>query len=73
MEYTVIADTVNIAARLEGFDKTISEPTIENPCRILIGESTYHYVSHLYETKTVGEYQLKGKNEFSKIYQIIIS
>ena len=73
MEYTVIGDTVNTAARLESFDKTIAEPTTENPCRILIGEATYHHVAHLYETKTVGEYQLKGKNEFSKIYQIIIS
>ena len=73
MEYTVIGDTVNTAARLESFDKTIAEPTTENPCRILIGETTYHHISHLYETKMVGEYQLKGKHEFSKIYQIIIS
>ncbi len=73
MEYTEIGDTVNTAARLESFEKTFAEPTVDNPCRILIGDSTYHHVSHLYETKTVGDYQLKGKNEFSKIYQIIIS
>lgn len=71
MEYTVIGDTVNTASRLESFDKTISPPDEKNPCRILIGESTHNYVSALYETQVVGEFQLKGKDEYSKIYQVI--
>ena len=71
MEYTVIGDTVNTASRLESFDKTISPPDEKNPCRILIGESTRNYVSALYETQVVGEFQLKGKDEYSKIYQVI--
>jgi adenylate cyclase len=72
MEYTVIGDTVNTAARLESFDKTLSPPDEKNPCRILIGETTHNYVTTRYETAVVGEFQLKGKNEYSKIYQIII-
>jgi adenylate cyclase len=71
MEYTVIGDTVNTASRLESFDKTISPPDEKNPCRILIGESTRDYVSDIYETQVVGEFQLKGKDEYSKIYQVI--
>jgi adenylate cyclase len=71
MEYTVIGDTVNTASRLESFDKTIAPPDEKNPCRILIGESTRDYVSALYETQIVGEFQLKGKDEYSKIYQVI--
>jgi adenylate cyclase len=72
-EYTVIGDTVNIASRLESFDKTIATPDDEQPCRILIGETTYNYVRHLHKTRLVGECQLKGKNESSKIYQILTS
>ena len=71
MEYTVIGDTVNTASRLESFDKTVFPPDEKNPCRILIGESTRNYVSALYETQVVGEFQLKGKDEYSKIYQVI--
>lgn len=73
MEYTVIGDTVNTASRLESFDKTIVPPNAEQPCRILIGEATYHHVRHLYETQLVGECQLKGKNKSLIIYQVLTS
>ncbi len=71
MEYTVIGDTVNIASRLESFDKTIAPPDANNPCRILIGQSTFDYIKDFYPAEIVGECQLKGKNEFSKIYQVM--
>lgn len=72
MEYTVIGDTVNTAARLESFDKTMPAIAFDS-CRILIGQSTYDYVHSQHNINVVGEYQLKGKNEYSKIYQIITS
>ncbi|WP_347989151.1 adenylate/guanylate cyclase domain-containing protein [Methylomonas sp. AM2-LC] len=71
MEFTVIGDTVNIASRLESFDKNIAQPTPEHPCRVLIGETTQSYVSELYPTQIVGEFQLKGKNKFLKIFQVL--
>jgi len=73
MEYTAIGDTVNTASRLESFDKLVAPPNDAHPCRILISDETYQHVFHLYEGCVVGEYQLKGKNEYSKIYQIMTS
>ncbi len=71
MEYTVIGDTVNIASRLESFDKETEKPTFENPCRILIGQSTRDYIEENYQTKWVGEFQLKGKNKSLNLYKVI--
>ena len=71
MEYTVIGDTVNTASRLESFDKTVAPPNSANPCRILIGETTYQYVLDSCEAVLIGECQLKGKHRQLKIYQII--
>lgn len=71
MEYTVIGDTVNTAARLEGFDKSVATPNKQHPCRILIGETTYKHVQHLCEVQLVGECKLKGKKKTIKIYQVL--
>jgi adenylate cyclase len=73
MEYTVIGDTVNTASRLESFDKTIAAPNREQPCRILIGETTHAYVRHLCECQEIGEFYLKGKHRPSTIYQVLSS
>ncbi|MFZ2725330.1 MAG: adenylate/guanylate cyclase domain-containing protein [Methylococcaceae bacterium] len=71
MEYTVIGDTVNIASRLESYDKNFSVPDQQNPCRILIGESTWQYIRDYYRTEKVGAYQLKGKHNILNIYQVL--
>jgi adenylate cyclase len=71
MEYTVIGDTVNIASRLESFDKTIARPTPEHPCRILVGESTYRLLGDEFQARLIGECILKGKSQVIKIYQIL--
>lgn len=71
MEYTVIGDTVNTASRFESFDKTVTPPTRENPCRILIGDLTYDYVRDLYQTEIVGDCLLKGRTEPSVLHRVI--
>jgi adenylate cyclase len=68
LKYTTIGDTVNIAARLESFDKNIAQ---ESLCRILIGESTLRYLKGQFKTEKVGEEVLKGKERKTTIYRIV--
>jgi adenylate cyclase len=70
MEYTVIGDTVNIASRLESFDKTIATPDEQQPCRILVGETTWQLINAHYVTEQIGECQLKGKHNMLNIYRV---
>jgi len=71
MEYTVIGDTVNIASRLESFDKTVATPNEQQPCRVLIAEPTWELIHSHYQTKRIGECQLKGKHKLLNIYHVI--
>ncbi|MEB3282889.1 MAG: adenylate/guanylate cyclase domain-containing protein [Lyngbya sp.] len=67
MDYTTLGDTVNVAARLESYDKSFGQGL----CRILISESTYHYVQDLFSTNLVGHVQLKGRQKAVDIYQVL--
>jgi adenylate cyclase len=67
-EYTVLGDTVNIASRLESFDKTLD---VENPCRILIGETTLQCIGERFQVESVGHAHLKGKHANVMIYRVI--
>ncbi|GAB4355149.1 MAG: adenylate/guanylate cyclase domain-containing protein [Methylohalobius crimeensis] len=68
LEYTVIGDTVNTAARLESFNKNFFP---ECGWRILVGESTWGYVAHHFETEPVGAVSLKGKDKKITIYRVL--
>lgn len=68
IDYTTIGDCVNVASRLEGFDKTLS-PGL---CRILISESTYQYVQDQFPIQFIATVQLKGRSQITKIYQILL-
>jgi adenylate cyclase len=73
MKYTTVGDTVNIAARLESFDKTSfgGGAGSEEDCRILIAESTWRLVKERFVAEPVGELPLKGKYEKISVYRII--
>ena len=69
-EYTVIGDTVNVASRLESFDKRLDS---EATCRILIGEPTRLPLGDLFPTKALGTISLKGKKDRITVYQVLFN
>ena len=72
MEYTVHGDTVNIAARLESFEKLTFKPALfSQPCRILIGEETLQHLEDQFQIKPLGNIDLQGKKEAINVYQVI--
>jgi adenylate cyclase len=68
LKYTTIGDTVNIASRLESYDKEVGRDSL---CRILIGESTLQCLGNRYRTEEIGEVSLKGKNERIIVHRIL--
>ncbi len=68
LEYTVTGDTVNVASRLESFDKTLDAA---NTCRILIGKSTWEYARKQFMCRGLGAGTLKGKDQRIEIYQVL--
>jgi adenylate cyclase len=68
MKYTTIGDTINIASRLESYDKDLGKEAL---CRILIGESTLRYLGPEFRTERIGEVSLKGKDEKITIYRVL--
>lgn len=65
-DYTIIGDSVNVAARLEGYEKSIEGGV----CRILIDETAYNYIQGKFATKLLGSALLKGRGKPVTIYQV---
>ena len=72
LDYTTIGDTVNIAARLESYDKAFQKTLRTGVCRILIHEETYLNVQDMMLIRFIDRARLRGRNQPSGIYQVLI-
>ncbi len=63
LEYTVIGDEVNVAARLEQLNKQYGT-------HILLGENTYDMAKDHFHFSQLGNFQLKGKERMMKVYKV---
>ena len=62
VDYTVLGNTVNIAARLEEF--------VATPGAIVLGETTYDAVKHLFAVESLGDMPLKGLSKKISAFRI---
>jgi adenylate cyclase len=69
MEYSVLGDTVNIAARLEALGKSYVGGT-PGECIVLAGETTWSRLNGAHGGAHVGDVVLRGKTHKVAIYRI---
>ncbi|MBD2317718.1 CHASE2 domain-containing protein [Phormidium tenue] len=67
LEYSVLGDAVNVASRLESFNKEVDG----GPHHILISEETYRRLDNNFQTEFVGKFALKGKTQETGIYRVL--
>jgi adenylate cyclase len=70
LEYSLVGDSVNTAARLEALSKQIADLEGDGMCPILIGEATWKRLGAHFRGRLVGTLPLKGKVEPVAVYQI---
>jgi len=76
LNYSVVGDTVNVAARLEELNKAVVEG---NPCALLASEATYHAMangpagevpSDRFTCQRIGYFKLRGRMQHVSVYAI---
>lgn len=67
LEYGVIGDSVNIASRLESYDKDRQTDV----CRVLIAKDTLVHLQDRFEVEHWGLMPLKGKHHLVDVYRVM--
>ncbi len=64
VDYTVLGNAVNVAARLEEY--------VAQPGQVVIGETTQAAVAHLFVTEHLGNVKLKGLSRKIAVYRVAL-
>ena len=71
MKYTSLGDTINAAARLEGFVEPVPFDGDDGLQRILIGEPTRRLLGDAFVVEDLGVHGVKGRSEPIHIYRVV--
>lgn len=72
LKYTTIGNTVNIASRLESYDREhVGTDFDKGCCRIFISEATRRYLGERFQTRKIGDIRLKGQKTDIAVYHVL--
>jgi adenylate cyclase len=72
LKYTTIGNCVNIASRLESYDREHADAGLTKaPFRILISEATKGYIGGQFVTRELGAVRFKGQKRDITVYSVL--